>query len=185
MIDEIKKKSILEKIKDAFSSEKKGRTISDSTLGDLKKAWESLGKLITKAESEREEDTTKNKEGENEMKDEEIKELVEKAIDEKIKPLSDSLELITNKLAEKKEPEIKEPEPVVKAVEPTAEELAKKAKDEDIVIKLQEKVKELDEFMKKGKSNAIRGDDNLGGDSHDKTEDDNRDGFGRARKKKI
>jgi len=182
-LDEVKKKGILEKIKDIFviDAEKKGRVISDSTLNHLKKAWESLGSLIKKAEEERGE-TEKNKEGENEMKDEEIKELVEKAIDEKLKPISDSLELINKTLAEKKE-EVKEPEPAPKAVEPTPEELAKKAKDEEIVIKLQEKVKELDELIKKGKSNAIRGDDNLKG--KERETDDNRDSLGRAKKKKY
>jgi hypothetical protein len=182
-IDEVKKKGILEKIKDAFTVEKKGRVISDSTFGDLKKAWESLGKLITKAEGERGKDTNKQKESETEMTNEEIQVLVEKAIDEKLKPISESLELITNKLAEKKEPE-PEPEPAPKAVEPTEEELAKKEKDEDIVLKLQEKVKELDEFIKKGKSNAIRGDDNLTV-KDEKEIDGNRDPLGRAKKKRY
>ena len=182
-IDEVKKKGILEKIKDAFTVEKKGRVISDATFGDLKKAWESLGKLITKAEGEREKESSKQKESEIEMTNEEIQVLVEKAINEKLKPLSERLELITNKLAEMKEPE-PEPEPAPKAVEPTEEELAKKAKDEDIVSKLQEKVKELDEFIKKGKSNAIRGDDNLTV-KDEKEIDDNRDPLGRAKKKRY
>jgi len=181
-IDEVKKKGILEKIKDAFTVEKKGRVISDSTFGDLKKAWESLGKLITKAEGEREKDSNKQKESEIEMTNEEIQVLVEKAIDEKLKPISESLELITNKLAEKKE-EVKEPEPAPKAVEPTADELAKKAKDDEILVKLQDKVKELDEFIKKGKSNAIRGDDNL--KDKEIVANNDRDSLGRAKKKRY
>lgn len=181
-IDEEKKKGILDKIKDIFNVEKKGRTISDATFGDLKKAWESLGKLITKAEEERGK-TEKNKEGEIEMKDEEIKVLVEKAIDEKLKPLSENLESIRVSLIPKKE-EVKEPEDAdKKKVEESAEELAKKAKDAEVIQKLQDKVKELDELVKKGKSNAIRGDDNL--ESKDKEIDDNRDSLGRAKKKKY
>jgi len=189
------KEGIIDKIMKMFNgSEKKGRIISESTFGDLKKAFESLGKLIKKAEGEREEKIKKEKEGDIEMKDEEVKELVEKTIDEKLKPIAENIEKISESLKEKDELSDEEKEKAEKAKKEKEEKEKKEKEEKDIsneelIKSLTEKVGEIEKIVKKGKSNAIKGDDNLEGEEEDslktELEKDNRDTMGRSKKKRF
>ena len=191
------KEGIIDKIMKIFNgAEKKGRIISEATFGDLKKAFESLGKLIKKAEGERGESKTKKKEGDIEMKDEEVKELIEKTIDEKLKPIAEQIEKVSKSLEKEgdtegdKEKEAEEAKAKKEKEEKEKKEKEKKDISNDELIKgLTEKVEGLEKLVKKGKSNAIKGDDNLEGkeeyDSKKALEEDNRDAMGRSKKKRF
>ena len=189
------KEGIIDKIMKMFNgTEKKGRIISEATFGDLKKAFESLGKLIKKAEGERKEKIEKEKEGDIEMKDEEVKELVEKTIDEKLKPIAEEIGKISKSLEKEGDTEgDKEKEAEEAKAKKEKEEKEKKEKEEkdisnDELIKgLTEKVEGLEKLVKKGQSNAIKGDDTLNteDDPNKKKEDDNRDAMGRSKKKRF
>ncbi len=76
--------------------EKAGRAFSDSTYNELKKAIESLQVLLNKAEEER----TEKKEGDDEMKEEDVKKMIDEQLDEKLQPI---LEAIKEQKAEKQE----------------------------------------------------------------------------------
>lgn len=197
---DIDKRSIISKVIDMINgTEKKGRIISESTFGDLKKAWESLGKLIKKAEGERgDTKNKKSKEGDIEMKDEEVKALVEKTVEEQLKPITESLENISKSLekeektggdAEKEKKEKEEAEEKAEKEKKEKEEKEKKDISNDELIKgLTEKVEGLEKLVKKGKSNAIKGDATLEEEEKDPKkalEDDNRDAMGRSKKKRF
>lgn len=191
------KKGIIDKIMNMFNNtEKKGRIISEATFGDLKKAFESLGKLIKKAEGERKEDKSKkSKDGDIEMKDEEVKELVEKTVEEQLKPIAESMEKISKSLEEKKEElseeEKKEAEDAKAKKEKEEEDKKEKEKkdisSDELIKSLTERLGKVEDLVKKGKSNALKGDDNLEeeDDSKEKKEDDNRDTMGRSKKKRF
>jgi len=195
---EVDKKSIISKVIDMINgTEKKGRIISESTFGDLKKAWESLGKLIKKAEGERAEPKIKKeKEGDIEMKDEEVKELVEKTIDEKLKPIAEQIEKIDKSLekGEKTEEEKEaekakaEKEKVEKEKKEKEEKDKKDISNDELIKGLTEKVEGLEKLVKKGKSNAIKGDATLEEEAENSKkalEEDNRDAMGRSKKKRY
>jgi hypothetical protein len=99
-------------------AEKAGRSISDATYNDLKKAIDSLQKLIEKADKERKPDYMKNKkksEGDElDMKEEEVLKMIEDKIDEKMKPVLEGIESLKKQETEK----TKEPEKTEKAKEP-------------------------------------------------------------------
>ena len=199
--EDIDRKGIIDKIMNIFNNtEKKGRIISEATFGDLKKAFESLGKLIKKAEGERGEDKNKkSKDGDIEMKDEEVKELVEKTIDEKLKPIAEQIETIGKSLEkgekadediDKKKKEKEEADVKAKKEKEEKEKKEKEEKDisnEELIKSLTGRIGNLEKLVKKGKSNAIKGDDNLEDedDSNKKKEDDNRDSMGRSKKKRF
>jgi hypothetical protein len=170
-------------------TEKAGRSISDETYSDLKKAIESLKKLLEKADKERKPDYMKNKKSEGDELDMEVKDvqkMIDERLDEKLKPIQEGLAQLTKSEepdeAEKKE-EVKEE--VTKSKEEDIKAEYDKLKDE--VTKAQETIKKL-LAEKEGKSKVEKGQEDNEPEPKPYTEKDQlkelgRDSYGRAVKK--
>lgn len=188
------------KLKDM--TEKAGRSISESTYNDLKKAIEALQKLISKADNERKEKYAKNSKGDElDMKQEDVLKMIDERLDEKLKPISEGMAKLTksdedvDKDNEGDEDNVNKDKPdegddvnkdndenVNKDKEPNKELETLKSENEKLQKMVETLVKE-----KEGKSKAEKGQED-GDDKKEYTEKDqlkdlNRDSYGRAVKK--
>lgn len=174
------------KLKDMIT-EKAGRSISDSTYNDLKKAIESLSKLLQKAEEERKPKYAKNQKGDElDMEVKDVQKMIDERLDEKLKPIQEGLAQLT-KSEEPDEAEKKEEgkEEVTKSKEEDIKAEYDKLKDE--VTKAQETIKKL-LAEKEGKSKVEKGQEGNEPEPKPYTEKDQlkelgRDSYGRAVKK--
>ncbi len=170
-------------------TEKAGRSISDETYSDLKKAIESLQKLLEKADKERKPNYMKNKKSEGDeldMEAKDVQKMIDERLDEKLKPIQEGLAQLT-KSEEQEEAEKKEEvkEEVTKSKEEDIKAEYDKLKDE--VTKAQETIKKL-LAEKEGKSKVEKGQEDNEPEKKEYTIKDQldelgRDSYGRAVKK--
>jgi hypothetical protein len=170
-------------------TEKAGRSISDETYSDLKKAIESLKKLLEKADKERKPDYMKNKKSEGDeldMEAKDVQKMIDERLDEKLKPIQEGLAQLT-KSEEQEEGEKKEEvkEDAIKSKEEDIKAEYDKLKDE--VTKAQETIKKL-LAEKEGKSKVEKGQEDNEPEKKEYTIKDQldelgRDSYGRAVKK--
>ena len=118
--------------------EKAGRTISDDTYNKLKNALEALNKLIEKADKERKPDYMKNKKKKGDdldMEEKDVQKLIDEGLDEKLKPIHESLKALLPK-------EEKEEEEGDKKEEGQKDKKENKDKKEEGATKKEEKEEE-------------------------------------------
>ncbi len=163
VVEYFKKTDDIEQMKETMKnletmSQKAGRSISDATYNDLKKAIEALQKLIEKADKERRDKYAKNQKGDDEMNEEQVKNLVEKTLDEKLKPILEGIEGLKEKPEKTEKGETEE-------IEETdgVEETEEIEETDDEVEKLKEENSTLKSIIdklnaaKKGKSKVEKG----------------------------
>ncbi|NNU87957.1 structural protein [Geobacillus sp. MR] len=176
-------KGLFDRLKEKLGlkpSEKAGRKISDANYEKLKAAKEVIDELLRIAEEER---ANKSKEGDDEVKVEDV----QKMIDDSLKPVNDKLSEIMSTLkgaAPENEPQEQEPqEPQGQQEEGNTQgEAAAKSNDENYKEKYEQVMKQLDELKRKIPfSKRLTGQD--GAAEKSKTQDEyDRDPFGFKRK---